>query len=151
MELFKISDTAAHFQKWTSGGQISEQNHFYVCNLTEKIDTHTLNFIPGLRWTGRRPRTRTSQTMSRTETTVLEQFLNVGGRGCPVDVLRRPASHNTFTKTRTFSKIAVLVSHRPRPGFRPRWPYRNLKNGVLGRSRPCPIGNGLGRLVGNWN
>ena len=61
-----------------------------------------LNFIPGLFWTGRRPRTRTSQTMNRTETTVLEKFWDVGGRGWRVDVLQRPASHNTFTKTMTF-------------------------------------------------
>ena len=28
--------------EWTSGGQISIQNHFHVCNLRNKIDIHTL-------------------------------------------------------------------------------------------------------------
>ena len=98
-----------------------------------------LNFIPGLRWTGRRPRTRTSQTMNRTETTVLEKFW---------DVMRRPALHNTLAKTRTFPEnsrkslssvviVLVLVFVLGRP----------MKISKKWR----PIGNEPGRLIWNWN
>ena len=100
---------------------------------------NNLNFIPGLRWTGRRPRTRTSQTMNWTETTVLEKFW---------DVMRRPALHNTLAKTRTFPEnsrkslssvviVLVLVFVLGRP----------MK--ILKKWRP--IGNEPGRLIWNWN
>ena len=71
---------------------------------------------------------------------------------CPAKACFTQHFYKNYDVPRKFSKIAVLGSHRPGPGFRRKLfvlgrPMKILKNGILGRSRPCPIGNGPGRHV----